>query len=380
MNQFLSALVFSVFCASFAFAQWSYNPNALDGPHNWQEACSTGKRQSPIDIETAKVFVDKELGTFTLKNYNKTLNKTFTASNNGHALEMSFPPRVYNVSGGGLNGVYTTVQFHFHWGANNTVGSEHTVDGKEYAAELHFVSYNTKYANILEAIDKPDGLAVLGLLIEVGEHNNTAFSFLETANKLTKSFTAVNDVPAFSFHDLLPADKTKFFRYNGSLTTPSCLESVTWTVFRDHVFISQYQLDLLRSLEKNGTLPEFGNYRPVQPLNNRTVKASFPRSADTTTPTPSPSAITKTVTTTVTPTPSPCAITKTVTTTVTVTPPPCAITKTVTTTVTVTATVRADTGTTTTVPRVAMDSGGSSGVTMTLGVFLLMLSLALFLH
>ena len=108
----------------------------IPGPHNWQEACSTGKRQSPIDIETAKVFVDKELGTFTLKNYNKTLNKTFTASNNGHALEMSFPPRVYNVSGGGLNGVYTTVQFHFHWGANNNVGSEHTVDGKEYAAEV----------------------------------------------------------------------------------------------------------------------------------------------------------------------------------------------------------------------------------------------------
>ena len=106
------------------------------GPHNWKEACSTGKRQSPIDIETAKVFVDKELGTFTLKNYNKTLNKNFTASNNGHALEMSFPHRVYNVSGGGLNGIYTTVQFHFHWGANNMVGSEHTVDGKEYAAEV----------------------------------------------------------------------------------------------------------------------------------------------------------------------------------------------------------------------------------------------------
>ena len=40
------------------------------------------------------------------------------------------------MSGGGLNGVYTTVQFHFHWGANNNVGSEHTVDGKEYAAEV----------------------------------------------------------------------------------------------------------------------------------------------------------------------------------------------------------------------------------------------------
>jgi len=76
------------------------------------------------------------LGTFTLKNYNKILDVTFTGSNNGHALEMTFPARVYNVSGGGLTGVYTTVQFHFHWGPDNSVGSEHTVNGKEYAAEV----------------------------------------------------------------------------------------------------------------------------------------------------------------------------------------------------------------------------------------------------
>ena len=61
---------------------------------------------------------------------------TFTGSNNGHALEMTFPAKVYNVSGGGLTGVYTTVQFHFHWGPDNSVGSEHTVNGKEYAAEV----------------------------------------------------------------------------------------------------------------------------------------------------------------------------------------------------------------------------------------------------
>ena len=49
---------------------------------------------------------------------------------------MSFPAGVYNVSGGGLKDVYTTVQFHFHFGPNNTVGSEHIVDGEHYAAEV----------------------------------------------------------------------------------------------------------------------------------------------------------------------------------------------------------------------------------------------------
>ena len=40
------------------------------------------------------------------------------------------------MSGGGLTGVYTTVQFHFHWGSNNGKGSEHTMNGKKYAGEV----------------------------------------------------------------------------------------------------------------------------------------------------------------------------------------------------------------------------------------------------
>ena len=33
--------------------------------------------------------------------------------------------------------------------------------------QLHFVSYNTKYADILDALNHDDGLAVLGLFIQV---------------------------------------------------------------------------------------------------------------------------------------------------------------------------------------------------------------------
>ena len=57
--------------------------------------------------------------------------------------------------------------------------------------------------------------------------------------------TSISDIPAFRFDRILPANKTKYFRYLGSLTTPSCTESVTWTVFRDAVNISQYQVHYL---------------------------------------------------------------------------------------------------------------------------------------
>jgi len=36
------------------------------------------------------------------------------------------------VSGGPLNGLYEFNQLHFHWGDNDTFGSEDLIDGKRY--------------------------------------------------------------------------------------------------------------------------------------------------------------------------------------------------------------------------------------------------------
>ena len=35
------------------------------------------------------------------------------------------------LSGGNLNGSYQILQLHFHWGSDDTKGSEHTLNGKE---------------------------------------------------------------------------------------------------------------------------------------------------------------------------------------------------------------------------------------------------------
>lgn len=40
------------------------------------------------------------------------------------------------VQGGALDGVYRLVQFHIHWGSCDGQGSEHTVDGVKYDAEV----------------------------------------------------------------------------------------------------------------------------------------------------------------------------------------------------------------------------------------------------
>lgn len=40
------------------------------------------------------------------------------------------------ISGGGLGHVYSTLQFHFHWGSSDSHGSEHTVDSHRYPMEV----------------------------------------------------------------------------------------------------------------------------------------------------------------------------------------------------------------------------------------------------
>ena len=62
---------------------------------------------------------------------------------------------------------YEFSEMHFHWGATNNMGSEHFIDNKQYAMEVHLVHFNKKYETIEEAIFEKDGLAVLGYLYRV---------------------------------------------------------------------------------------------------------------------------------------------------------------------------------------------------------------------
>jgi carbonic anhydrase len=42
----------------------------------------------------------------------------------------------YYVANGGLSSVYSTAQFHFHWGSHDRHGSEHQVDGQSFPLEV----------------------------------------------------------------------------------------------------------------------------------------------------------------------------------------------------------------------------------------------------
>nr|XP_010995011.1 carbonic anhydrase 14 isoform X4 [Camelus dromedarius] len=198
--------------------------------------------------------------------------------NNGHTVQLSLPPTLYLE---GLPRKYVAAQLHLHWGQRGSPrGSEHQINGEATAAELHIVHYDSEsYDSLSEAAQRPQGLAVLGILIEVGETKNPAYEHILSHLHEIRHKDQKTSVPPFNVRELLPPLLAQFFRYNGSLTTPPCYQSVLWTVFSRRAQISMGQLEKLQetlfSTEEETSKLLVQNYRAPQPLNQRAVFASF---------------------------------------------------------------------------------------------------------
>ena len=67
----------------------------------------------------------------------------------------------------------------------------------------------------------------------------------------------------------------RYYRYDGSLTTPPCYESVIWTVLIDPLKLSSEQLHAFWKLYDSKAKLIKNTYRPVQPLRTRKLFRSF---------------------------------------------------------------------------------------------------------
>ncbi|XP_053224973.1 carbonic anhydrase 14 isoform X1 [Podarcis raffonei] len=262
-------------------SHWTYEGS--HGQEHWPDTypdCGW-KAQSPINIETGTVQYDPSLPPVETSGYRNPGDDDFTLINNGHTVQMSLPP---SMQLHGLPKMFTAVQLHLHWGRKGSLeGSEHKVDGRPFPAELHVVHYNSeKYSNVSLAMHHPDGLAVLGVFLEAGDAENPAYNhILDLLDKIQYAEQKTTVAP-FNVRDLLPVHLGHFFRYNGSLTTPPCFQSVLWTVFHQPVQLSAAQLEKLQksvySTAEGEAHPELlvDNFRAPQSLNGRVVLASFP--------------------------------------------------------------------------------------------------------
>lgn len=265
---------------------WGYTKE--NGPTTWTHVAPAAKglHQSPINIRQTDTVFDKMLSAQPLNIHYIPVNSK-TLLNNGHSVQVVIDGEGSLLEGGPYKHKYRVEQFHFHWGKTSQFGAEHLIDGKTAAAELHIVHWNTElYSSFAEAAKSSTGLAVLCIFIQAGQHNAAIKKLIDLLPKVTYSGDKTDIPGGFDPACLLPADKSQYWTYSGSLTTPPCYESVRFVLFKEPIQVSEEQLNAFRELVAHGKdeashcEDEFhghivNNFRPTLPLNDRKVLASF---------------------------------------------------------------------------------------------------------
>lgn len=183
----------------------------LDYHHQSGWAFESGDSQSPINIQTNKTELMKDVGSIQLDYDDMVVDEV----DNGHSIQVD------DTGVATINGrKFDLQQFHFH------AKSEHSIDGKYAPIEVHFVNR------------AQDGrLAVIAVLLNEGEENP---AFQTVLTHIKKGEKALLDVPV-DVEKLLP-DNLSYYHYNGSLTTPPLSENVEWYVLKKPVEVSGEQI------------------------------------------------------------------------------------------------------------------------------------------
>ena len=233
---FLTGLLTCPVCAAAEVPEWDYD-NA--GPEKWAaldpaySMCGTGEQQSPVNLHDG---IKAQLPKLQLN----WKSEKFGVWNNRHTIQLNASDESFIEVG---REKFDLVQFHFH------SPSEHAIDGKRAAMEAHFVHRR-----------KDGHLAVLGVLLVPGGHNATFRAIMNIApgqpdTRLISPFS-INP------NELLPRSLQATWRYEGSLTTPPCSQTVDWIILGQATSVAQLDIELFRRI-----FPI--NARPLQPLNRR---------------------------------------------------------------------------------------------------------------
>jgi len=227
---------------------WGYQGE--EGPEHWADLdsgfalCRDGKEQSPVDLTNTVPIEDsgiqRRLGNTVLKREQRA--RVMDLVDNGHTIQVTNDAAM-TIELGGTQ--YELIQYHFH------APSEHTVDGEHAQLEIHFVHKSAA-----------GELAVFGLLVEEGEHSAMLEPIIAALPDGPDDERHLEDLD-LDMSELRPLPQ-RYYRYEGSLTTPPCSEAVQWLVMVDKRQISAEQMTAIVSRLHH-------NYRPVQPIGDRVI-------------------------------------------------------------------------------------------------------------
>ncbi|XP_058077998.1 alpha carbonic anhydrase 7-like isoform X2 [Magnolia sinica] len=236
--------------------EFDYVKGSGKGPENWGDIheewamCKNGDMQSPIDLLHERVQVVSHLGR--LKRHYKPSNATL--KNRGHDIMLKW------VNGAGsiyVNGTeYVLQQCHWH------SPSEHTINGKSYALEVHMVH---------ESSDKQT--AVVGIMYKIGRPDTFLSELMEHIRSIADAHEMERNVGVVDPRHLKMGSR-KYYRYMGSLTVPPCTQGVMWTMVKKVRTVSREQVRLLKmAVDDNAEM----NARPTLPINEREIHLYTPR-------------------------------------------------------------------------------------------------------
>lgn len=210
----------------------------------WGKVCTTGKKQSPIDIDTKKSKKNPKLNL----NFSNSEIQFLSIANLGHTIQANVKSGNNHLTIDGIK--YDLLQFHVH------TPSEHTWNQKSYDMEIHFVHKNAE-----------GGLAVVGVFIEKSAKANDSLGWVwNELSKVSKSMDSTPINVTKKITDILPKDK-KFYSYEGSLTTPPCSEGVRWFVLEKPIGQSEENIKKIENLIHKSA-------RNVQPVNDRAIQSN----------------------------------------------------------------------------------------------------------
>ncbi|XP_055530002.1 carbonic anhydrase 7 [Wyeomyia smithii] len=260
------SVITSTRCQDFGY-------DGAKGPSHWGEQYNscTGKHQSPININSLEVK-KVNLPPLVMNEFDTPPAQT-NLTNNGHTVAVTMSAdHTPSIAGGPLKGEYRYSQLHFHWGDNDTVGSEDMIDNHIFPMELHVVFFKQQYKNAKQAMKHSDGLTVLAFFYEISPEDNPNYEeFVHLLGNVTSSHKTAFFINPPSLRDLIARDLLHYYTYDGSLTTPPCSEVVTWIDFKEPILLSHAQIEAFRALEDDEGHPLTHNFRPIQPLGDRVV-------------------------------------------------------------------------------------------------------------